>query len=62
MNAVLRVHYGIDPNELSDEDWARKFQDWIYVTRSEHMALEIIMQNALRKVAKEVLEVLYPKK
>jgi hypothetical protein len=34
-NAVISVVYGLDPNSLSDDEWAQKFQEWIFVKNLE---------------------------
>ena len=30
MNAIIRVELGINPEELSDKEWATKFNEWVY--------------------------------
>ncbi|NLN26121.1 MAG: hypothetical protein GX163_10870 [Bacteroidetes bacterium] len=61
-DAILRVQYGIDPQTLSDQDWAQRFQEWVYVRRMELEAQEAIMENAFRKVMYEVVNAVFGKK
>jgi vacuolar-type H+-ATPase subunit E/Vma4 len=47
---------------LSDQDWAQRFQEWVYVRRMELEAQEAIMENAFQKVMYEVVNAVFGKK
>jgi len=50
INAILRYHYSINPDELSDQEYAQKFQDWVYITRVKNDAQIALLENTLEKV------------
>jgi len=47
VNAIIRVHFNINPEELSDEDYYQLYQQWVYV--------ENIKKNAYKQALLEVL-------
>lgn len=55
INAILEVELGIDPNELSDIEWAEKFQQWNYANRVKLKAQEAVFEKALMKTLVEIL-------
>jgi hypothetical protein len=52
---VLRLAYGIDPNALSDAEWAKRFEEWRFVEdyKAKHLAAHIA--HAVGEVAIEIL-------
>lgn len=51
INAILRVKFGVEPETLTNEQYAQLFQEWAYVQKVESKTQE----NAFRKVMQEVL-------
>jgi hypothetical protein len=51
VNAILRFHYKIEPEELSDEDQSRLWHEYIYVKSQER----IFQMGILRTVLGEML-------
>ncbi|WP_073411497.1 hypothetical protein [Flavobacterium johnsoniae] len=49
------MQFNINPEELSDKDWSRYFQDWVYVNRLNQKSQETVLENTFRKVLVEVL-------
>ncbi|WP_164905191.1 hypothetical protein [Aequorivita ciconiae] len=47
---------------MSDQDWAQRFQEWVYVQRMELETQEAIMEKAFRKVMVEVVNAVFGKK
>ncbi|MBX7204148.1 MAG: hypothetical protein K1X81_01875 [Bacteroidia bacterium] len=56
-NAVIRYHYRIDPDALTDEEWARYLEEWKYMQRLQSR----IFKNNLRTVLGEAIEAVYGK-
>lgn len=55
MDAIIRVELGIDPDTLSDEDWAKKFQEWLFVQRIKNKTQEALIEKSVKKVLVEVV-------
>ncbi len=55
IDAVIRVHFKENPEELSDEDWAKRLQEWVYVNRVQNNAQERMFEKTFRKVLFEVV-------
>lgn len=55
IDAIIRVHFRIDPKELSDKEWAQYFQDWVYVNRIQNDAQEAMQERTFRKVLVQVV-------
>ncbi len=55
IDAIIRVHFNINPEELSDEDWAKLFQQWVYVSRIQMNAQQAMLEGTFKKVLIEVV-------
>ena len=42
---------GLNPDELTEEEWAQRFQEWAYVKAIERENQEMIFKKALFEVA-----------
>jgi len=66
IDAVIRVHFGINPDELSTDEWAKLFQQWVYVQRAQLSAQEAMFEATLSrvmyKVANDVFKAIQGKK
>jgi hypothetical protein len=66
IDAILRVHFNIKPDELSVDEWAKLFQQWVYVQRiqfnSQQLALEETLTKVLYKLTSDVFKALNKKK
>jgi hypothetical protein len=49
------VHFNINPEELNNQEWAQRFQEWVYVNRLNQNAQEAMLEKTFRKVLVEVL-------
>lgn len=48
VNAIIRVHFGIkNPDELSDEEWAKYYQDYMWVKEYERKQIKNIIKSAI---------------
>jgi len=54
VNAILRLNYSNTPEELSNEAWARLFNEWSYCERLKNKTLELVIKNAVSEVAASV--------
>jgi hypothetical protein len=49
------VHFNLDPEALDDQQWAQRFQEWVYVERIRREAQEAMLEKTFRKVLVEVV-------
>jgi hypothetical protein len=62
MDAIIRVEMGIDPNNISDTEWAKLFQEWVYVQRVKNNALEKILEKTFTEALFKVAKAIFAKK
>lgn len=62
MDAILRVELGVDPKNLSDQEWAQFFQEWVYVQRVKNNALEKILEKTFTEALFKVAKAIFSKK
>jgi hypothetical protein len=41
---------------LTDDEWAKKYQEWIYVQRIKNQASELIIEKVVRKALADTLK------
>ena len=58
IDAIIRVIFKENPEELSDEDWAKRFQEWNYVNRLQLTTQEAMFKKVLLEVASKIFEAL----
>lgn len=56
------MHFNVDPNELTDDEWAKLFQYWVYTERIKMKAQETIIEKAALKALTEVAQAIFGKK
>lgn len=49
------MHFNLDPEALDDQQWAQRFQEWVYVERIRREAQEAMLEKTFRKVLVEVV-------
>lgn len=54
INAVLRYHYRIDPDALSEDEWIRLYAEYRFVRRNELKEMEITVHNALAEIVNKL--------
>jgi|GEM_PF-3737346 len=59
IDAIIRVNYNIDPEELSQQDWAKYFQQWVYVTTIQRKAQEAMLEQTLEKSLIKVVNMVF---
>ena len=62
MDAIIRVELGIDPDNISDKQWAKLFQEWVYVQRVKNNALEKILEKTFTEALFKVAKAIFSKK
>lgn len=50
VNAIIRVHFNKNPDDLADEEYYQLYQQWVYV--------ENIKKNAYKEALIEVLQLI----
>ena len=55
INAVLRYHYRIDPDDLDDDDWLKLYAEYRLVRKNELKEYEAAVHNALAEVVNKLL-------
>ncbi len=55
---MLRVELGLDPKHLSDNDWAKHYQEWIYVQAVKTTTTEKIIEKVVRQALADTLKAL----
>jgi hypothetical protein len=53
---VLSVELGLDPKDLTDEQWAQKYAEWFYVQRIKLDAQEKIIEKVVRTALADTLK------
>jgi selenophosphate synthetase-related protein len=61
INALLRCHFKIDPETLSDKDWAKRYQELSYVKAIEFNNLFKVVEIASKKALAEILSQMFSK-
>ncbi len=56
IDAILRVTFKENPEDLSDEDWAKRFQEWNYVNRLQQITQAAMLKKVLFEVATEIFK------
>lgn len=56
MDAILRVELGLNPDALTDNEWAKSFQEWVYVQRVKNNATEKIIEKVVRQALADTLK------
>lgn len=49
VSAIIRVELGIDPDTLSDEEWAKYFNEWVYTQQIKSKLEAEVMETAVLK-------------
>jgi hypothetical protein len=55
VNAILRRYYQINPEDLSNQEWSKLFNEWVYLEKQKLDNFETIIKNAVFEVAKAVM-------
>jgi len=50
IDAVIRLEYGIDPENISQEDWIKYFNEWLFV---QQVKADFITQAIKKALADE---------
>ncbi|WP_228235935.1 hypothetical protein [Allomuricauda sp. M10] len=53
VNAIIRRYYNLDPDKLSDEQWARIYNEFLYTEEIRLTNLKNVFTAALTKVLNE---------
>jgi hypothetical protein len=53
------VHFNINPEELTDQEFTQRFQEWVYVNRLKQNAQEAMLEKTFRKVLVEVVNAVF---
>ncbi|EEI90206.1 hypothetical protein HMPREF0765_4157 [Sphingobacterium spiritivorum ATCC 33300] len=62
IDAVIQVGMGIDPDTLSEEDWAKHYQQWVYVQEVTAKNNEAVLRKVLAELLTEVFKTLGKRK
>ncbi|WP_435135715.1 hypothetical protein [Formosa sp. A9] len=61
INALLRSHYQVDPEALSNKAWAKLYQEYAYVKAVEYKNLLQVTELATKKALAEILGQVFSK-
>ena len=56
INALLRFHYKVEPERLSDREWAKLFNEYVYVRDVGLRDSGQVMKSALAEVLGKMME------
>jgi len=59
IDAIIRVAFNVDPEELSDEQWTKRFQEWVYVNAIQRKAQEAMLERTFKKSLVEVVNMVF---
>lgn len=49
------MNYKVDPEELSEDQWAKLYQEWVYNERIKNIALRDTLENTMETVLYKVV-------
>jgi hypothetical protein len=52
---VLRKEYNIDPDTLSDDEWAKLYAEYLYIQKTKFQNLKTAFVAALTEVISQIL-------
>lgn len=55
VNALLRSHYGVNPQKLSNRKWAKLYNEYLYIKGIETQNLYKIIEAANKQALAEIL-------
>lgn len=53
------MQFNINPEELTDQEWTQRFQEWVYVNKLKESAQEAMLEKTMRKVLFEVVNAVF---
>lgn len=58
IDAIIRVTFKENPEEMTSEEWAQRFQEWNYVNRLQLITQAAMLKKVLLEVASKIFEAL----
>lgn len=56
IDAIIRVIFKMNPEEMTDREWVQRFQEWNYVNRLQLATQEAMLEKVLIRVTNKIFK------